>query len=544
MEGHILKWSNYLTGWQKRYFVLVNNELTYFESENAYKNNNNDDSNFRGAISISRNSTEIEIKGLYTTISNLNGKESLYLQFLNETDKRNWLVKIGTSRACQQAVNFPEVLVAKANKQSKEIEKTEPSIAIANTEKDITHESDHFQSIQENYTNHKELLINEIKIIQETLTNFTSNLEKSETTCAELDKLELKNDETEIELVKNKLEELKSSENKCGVDLKNVTEKLCKVQLLSTEYFDLVEQITGQIKIQDFIKKQQTRLETQTENLQTSETNKSISSENQIEQNSLSEVDKSSSVQDNNSDHKIVQQAVIVEKKNSKESLDQERSKKSENSEKSEMSSISFWNSRPHHFGNLTPNSANEVDVESFLKACEEFSAVYDLIGGSTFAPLKSDVMGNVNKIRGKAKEYNNLQTIEQIVQFEIDNKTTTKKGSATDACMWLRRGLWLFCKFLLNVVNGEADAKVAFSSAYDQTLSKHHNFIVRKVVNVMLVAFPSWESLMPVFLTKHDEAEGTMKEVLMKHIREYVDNMQPSLEKLDEFYVGNKLSL
>ena len=302
MEGHILKWSNYLTGWQKRYFVLVNNELTYFESENAYKNNNNDDSNFRGAISISRNSTEIEIKGLYTTISNLNGKESLYLQFLNETDKRNWLVKIGTSRACQQAVNFPEVLVAnKINKQNKEI-----IASTTNTEKDITHESDHFQSIQENYTNHKELLINEIKIIQETLTNFTSSLEKSETACAELDKLELKNDEndeTEIELVKNKLEELKSSESKCGVDLKNVTEKLCKVQLLSTEYFDLVEQVTGQIKIQEFIKKQQnkTRLEanSQTENLQTSETNnKSISSENQIEQNSLSEVDKSLSVID------------------------------------------------------------------------------------------------------------------------------------------------------------------------------------------------------------------------------------------------------
>ena len=116
------------------------------------------------------------------------------MQFLNETDKRNWLVKIGTSRACQQAVNFPEVLVAnKINKQNKEI------IATTNTDsqKDITHESDHFQSIQENYTNHKELLINEIKIIQETLTNFTSSLEKSETACAELDKLELKNDEND-----------------------------------------------------------------------------------------------------------------------------------------------------------------------------------------------------------------------------------------------------------------------------------------------------------------------------------------------------------
>lgn len=209
------------------------------------------------------------------------------------------------------------------------------------------------------------------------------------------------------------------------------------------------------------------------------------------------------------------------------------------------MSSISFWNSRPHHFGNLTKTSnTNQIHVETFLKACEEFSAVYDLIGGSTFAPLKSDVMGNVNKIRGKAKEYNNMESIEEIVQYEIDNKTTTKKGSATDACMWLRRGLWLFCQFLSNVVNGQEDAKIAFSSAYNDTLSKHHNFIVRKVVNVMLVAFPSWESLMPVFLTKHDESEGSMKEVLMRHIRAYVEDMQPSLEKLDQFYVNNKLSL
>lgn len=215
-----------------------------------------------------------------------------------------------------------------------------------------------------------------------------------------------------------------------------------------------------------------------------------------------------------------------------------------ENKAFSTMASESFFNTRKVAFGDVTKNQAinDYVDSESFLQACKEFAEVYDRIGGTTFAPLKSDVMGNVNKLVGKCKEYN-LTTIEQLVEFEVTKNTTTAKGSATDALVWLKRGLWLFCQFLTNVVNGEENAQRAFSSSYDTTLAKHHNFFVRKLFSAGLLAFPSWETLMPLFLTKYDPSEGDKKTVLMAHIKNYLDAMRPLLEQLDMFYMSKKLA-
>lgn len=211
------------------------------------------------------------------------------------------------------------------------------------------------------------------------------------------------------------------------------------------------------------------------------------------------------------------------------------------------MSSESFFNTRPVDFSHVITLPNDGVEIQTFLNACRHFSDVYDIIGGATFKPLKSDVMGNVTKLENKAKEYNlnsdSTHSIQELVAYEIKNKSTTAKGSATDALVWLKRGLWLFCQFLSNVIDGEEDAQKAFSSSYSATLSKHHNFIVRGIVNTALKAFPGWEKLMPLFLTKHDQSEGTDKQVILKHIAEYLRFMRPLLEKLDAFYLENGLS-
>lgn len=46
LQGSLCKWTNYLHGWQQRYFVLANQTLSYYKSEN--------DTSFgcRGAVSI------------------------------------------------------------------------------------------------------------------------------------------------------------------------------------------------------------------------------------------------------------------------------------------------------------------------------------------------------------------------------------------------------------------------------------------------------------------------------------------------------------
>merc|ERR1712088_287423 len=157
----------------------------------------------------------------------------------------------------------------------------------------------------------------------------------------------------------------------------------------------------------------------------------------------------------------------------------------------SKMPSKSFFNTRTTTFSQVQKSSDEKVDADSFLQACRAFAEVYDVIGGTTFAPLKADVIGNVVKLEGKVKDYN-VKTLEEIVEHELKQNSTKAKGSGTDALVWLKRGLWLFCQFLLNVVNGERDAQKAFSSSYNKILAPHHNYFVRKLFNVGLMAFPS----------------------------------------------------
>jgi len=206
------------------------------------------------------------------------------------------------------------------------------------------------------------------------------------------------------------------------------------------------------------------------------------------------------------------------------------------------MPSKSFFNTRTTTFSQVQKSSDEKVDADSFLQACRAFAEVYDVIGGTTFAPLKADVIGNVVKLEGKVKDYN-VKTLEEIVEHELKQNSTKAKGSGTDALVWLKRGLWLFCQFLTNVVNGEENAQKAFKSSYETTLAKHHNFVVKRLFSVGLMAFPSWETLMPLFLTHHDESEGERKDVIFEHLKEYLGGMRPLLEDLDLFYMSHKLA-
>ena len=46
--------------------------------------------------------------------------------------------------------------------------------------------------------------------------------------------------------------------------------------------------------------------------------------------------------------------------------------------------------------------------------------------------------------------------TLEKLLQAEIDGQTTTKGGSATDALLWLKRGLWMMAHFMNSMLQGD----------------------------------------------------------------------------------------
>ena len=64
---------------------------------------------------------------------------------------------------------------------------------------------------------------------------------------------------------------------------------------------------------------------------------------------------------------------------------------------------------------------------------------------------------GNISKIRIKFQtDEAKFSTLQSIVMFEKQNNTTNVSNSATDAIMWLKRGLTFVKEFLKNVGAGE----------------------------------------------------------------------------------------
>ncbi|XP_018324499.1 pleckstrin homology domain-containing family A member 3-like [Agrilus planipennis] len=102
MEGVLWKWTNYWNGWQTRWFVLENGILSYYKSQEDL------DKGCKGSIKVS--ACEINVDSLDPTRLDLNipGEQHLYLKAATSQERQQWLVALGTAKACVQSRNGKE----------------------------------------------------------------------------------------------------------------------------------------------------------------------------------------------------------------------------------------------------------------------------------------------------------------------------------------------------------------------------------------------------------------------------------------------------
>ncbi|XP_063808218.1 pleckstrin homology domain-containing family A member 3-like isoform X2 [Pseudophryne corroboree] len=94
MEGSLLKWTNYLSGWQPRYFVLDRGILSYYDSpDNVGKTS-------KGSIKMA----VCEIRVHQTDSCRMDllipREQCYYLCAENAADRQRWLVALGSAKAC------------------------------------------------------------------------------------------------------------------------------------------------------------------------------------------------------------------------------------------------------------------------------------------------------------------------------------------------------------------------------------------------------------------------------------------------------------
>lgn len=145
---------------------------------------------------------------------------------------------------------------------------------------------------------------------------------------------------------------------------------------------------------------------------------------------------------------------------------------------------MSFFDKNPQRFP--IPSGTGEIDPTTFLSSCQVLVKLLESLG-SAFSPVRSDIDGNIKKLNTRLVSHPSPNLL-GLVEGEKNERTKT----ATDALLWLKRGLQFTSLALKTNSSTSEELSVSFTKAYGETLSKHHSFMVRPIFGIAMSACPS----------------------------------------------------
>ncbi|KAG9345149.1 hypothetical protein JZ751_009692 [Albula glossodonta] len=162
-----------------------------------------------------------------------------------------------------------------------------------------------------------------------------------------------------------------------------------------------------------------------------------------------------------------------------------------------------------------------------------------DKLGPTVFAPVKIDFVGNIKKINQKLlSDPESFPTLQTMVLHEVEMGVAQVRNSATEALLWLKRGLKFLKEFLSEVNAGERDIHAALNNAYGKTLRQYHGWVVRGVFALALRAAPSYGGFMAALVTREgDELKEGFDSGMHRDLGIYLPAMEKQLAILDALY-------
>ncbi|PQE22462.1 glycolipid transfer het-c2 protein [Rutstroemia sp. NJR-2017a BVV2] len=155
----------------------------------------------------------------------------------------------------------------------------------------------------------------------------------------------------------------------------------------------------------------------------------------------------------------------------------------------------------------------NAIPTTEFLEASESLTTLFDVLGSAAFKPVKSDMIGNITKLRERqAAAPTESQTLQELVINEIKSK----KHTATEGLVWLVRGLDFTAQALSKNLSTPSDElSVSFRSAYADTLKPHHSFVVKPLFSAAMSACPYRKDFYEKLGSDQQQVETSLREWL-----------------------------
>ncbi|XP_046841482.1 glycolipid transfer protein-like isoform X3 [Xenia sp. Carnegie-2017] len=196
---------------------------------------------------------------------------------------------------------------------------------------------------------------------------------------------------------------------------------------------------------------------------------------------------------------------------------------------------MTFFSLAKHRFQPITEDKA--IETLPFLQACREIVPFFDILGPTAFAPVKSDINGNIEKLSKKYQEDTvKYKILQDMVRSEMDAGTTKAKNSSTDALLWLKRALSFILVFLEEVLTGEQDLTKCAKKAYESTLKKYHGWMVQSIFSLAMKAVPYRKDFIKKLGNGLDESD------VLTEMRVFVNELKSTFDVITEFYSDSRL--
>ncbi|KAF4103444.1 pleckstrin homology domain-containing family A member 8 [Onychostoma macrolepis] len=535
MEGVLYKWTNYISGWQPRWFVLEGGTLSYYDSqEDAWKG-------CKGSIKISVCEIQVHPSDFTRVDLIIPGEQYFYLRAINAAERQKWLVALGTAKAC---------LTDNRTKREKELQENTEALKTKMSELRL----------------YCDLLLQQVNKIQESsqvettadsgeVGGETGNLVKS--TCTTF----LKTLEECMQIASRTFNPDLLSRTPPG------SPPVATIKPHKIKHTDPRNQHPGE-KQKDLINISGTSAHesgsenkpppSPQENMSTSPTRSGLMEDQKepMEPRNGS----SSSTQDPEEsvgEEKDIptEEADLPQEKQKEVSLSPTQNKEkvteeiqadlevnepqSENKQEEEDKVDTFFSTMSHRFSDIILEDDSGIPTQAFLDSCYAIVPVLDKLGPTVFAPVKIDFVGNIKKIQQKVvSDPESFPTLQSIVLHEVEMEVAQVRNSATEALLWLKRGLKFLKEFLSEINTGIKDVQGALNNAYGKTLRQYHGWVVRGVFALALRAAPSYEGFMAAMVSHEgDELKEGFTTGMHRDLDVYLPAMQKQLSILDALY-------
>jgi len=187
---------------------------------------------------------------------------------------------------------------------------------------------------------------------------------------------------------------------------------------------------------------------------------------------------------------------------------------------------MSFFETIPKSFKDVPITHAG-VDTVAFLEASQGVAHIFDLLGSSAFGPVKSDINGNILKVRAR---YLAAPSTSATLESLVENEKGQSKRTATEGLMWLLRG-HQFTSIALqrSIANKKEELSESFTKGYEQTLKPYHNFVVRPLFSLALKACP--------YRADFYAKLGSPSEKVEADLAEWLSALDNIVKRLQHFY-------